>query len=139
MLIEGTFAEIDIKNCTDVVISRGRTRLININNSTVTIENSIVDGNDVGINVSNSKVSITGSRISADTAVKIKHSQVDFAGTVLKGRTAALVLVESSQYSTQKSVDIPATPVLFSVSRAESPGHSGTLHGVIKLTAQNPL
>ncbi len=126
MVFTGQHKTIEITNCKKVLIADSSAEMIFISDSDVTIENSIIKGNDFGMKVKNSEVTLTAVNIHANIGVLSIDSSIDFAGVELTGVEAAIITPNSSD-------------VLFSVSKVQSPYTSGYMHGLYKITKDKPL
>jgi pimeloyl-ACP methyl ester carboxylesterase len=118
--LTGTYERIKIKNSRNITLTATVVQQIEIENSEVSIINSLVQGKEFGMRVSNSIVSLTGVKISGENAIQVDNSQLDIAGSVLQGTGS---LVRSENKST----------IVFSVTKIEGPESNGYVHRIIRL------
>lgn len=106
----GTIKRLVIKNCNDIVIRNANIEELLINNSKVTVENSVINNKHTAMIVKNSNITLTASTVIADTAIKSFSSHLDVAGTFLHGRKAAVVSpIESTIIFSLVSIRSPHT------------------------------
>jgi len=125
-VFEGDFDRVEIVRCTEVVVRHARIRQLQVEDSSVRIEDSRIGTVTGGLVASNSRVSITSSRIEGGTAIDANHSRLDIAGSRILARKAGITADNG-------------TEIVFSVSRVESPYHTGFLHGRRVVTPASPL
>ena len=89
-------------------------------NSTVNIIDSKIEGKEVGLKVLNSTVSATAVDITADTAIIVSNSSLDFAGVNINAKKQAIAVKADST-------------ILFSVSHINSPNYTGSVHEIANL------
>ena len=126
MAFSGSYASLEIINCTDVVLEGVTARYVHISESRVVIENSLIHGKEIGLLVDKSQVVATGLKVVADIAISTSKSRLDLAAVELHGRDSAVRAREPSS-------------LLFSISRIDSPHFKGDVHGVRRLTAETSL
>jgi len=126
LVFSGRFDEITIDGCRRVLIKNVSARSIAISRSEVTIEDTVVEGGKIALELNRAKVIGTDVRFAGETAIQSAGSRLDLAGAELEGGKAAL-------FTPGKTV------ALFSVSTVESPLTKGHLHGVYRLAAGNSL
>ncbi len=123
---EGDYDTIVIVDCKDVVLRNVRVREVRITDSSVTIEDSRIGGEEGGLRADDAYVTITGSVIQAGVAIKAIDSRIDLAGTRLIGSVAAVQAPYTSK-------------LLFSVSHIRSPHTTGSIHGWHEVGPKHPL
>jgi pimeloyl-ACP methyl ester carboxylesterase len=127
LVFTGAYSSLTIVDCRRVRINDVTTTSLAISGSThITIENSQIEAQGVGMALVNSELTLTDVTIKADTAITASNSNLDLAGVELVGTTAAATTTDSSS-------------LLFSVSKVRSPHGSGYMHGLYNLTADKPL
>jgi pimeloyl-ACP methyl ester carboxylesterase len=124
--ISGHYKTIELNRCTNARLIDVTAEQIIINNSTAIIENSRIRGRQVGLKVKKSEIVATNFKIDADTAIHASRSRLDFAGADLAAKTA-LVTTDNRAF------------LVFSISRAQSPNYTGSLHGARRVTVRKPL
>lgn len=127
VVLTGYYRSIEIEGCDKIQIKNVQTEHINvIGSNRVNIENSRINGKEVGLYAHESRISLTGSRLSGDTAIVTTGSILDLAGVELSAGKAVVQALGGSK-------------LLFSVSRFETPSHRGCLHGLYEVTENQPL
>lgn len=127
VVLEGDYDRIEIERCRDVLIRNARVPEVHITNAAASIEDSVIGGTaDGGLIVTDARVLVTSSVISADTAIRADDARLNIAGSRLLGRRQAVAANRRSE-------------VVFSVSQAESPHFAGRLHGLRVITPDSPL
>ncbi|MDN3517115.1 alpha/beta fold hydrolase [Aquisalimonas lutea] len=89
-VFQGAYASLTIRNCDNVTVRDASARIITVENSSVTIVNTFIEGDAVGLEASNSQVTLTTGRIRADVPVVAASATLNIAGTRLEGDTAVL-------------------------------------------------
>lgn len=120
LIISGHFKKLTIKNSRNVTLRNLVAQYLEIEDSEMVLENVLVKGKEIGVQINDSIVYLTGVNISADTAIRVFNSNVDIAGSRL---TAKRHLIRSERKST----------VVFSVCKVQSPSVSGNVHKMISL------
>lgn len=118
ILLEGHYKKISISNCGKIRLQNARVEQITIENSEVTIENSIIQSSTYAIRAIDSAVTITGSTIKGENAMIVNNCDFDVAGGKIEGTNSAIL----SRHSTR---------VLFSVCKVKSLLTDRYYHGVI--------
>ncbi len=118
--VTGNYKNLTIKSSKGIVIKDVTAQHLKIEDSEVTMENSWVAGKEIGLDIINSIVYLTGTNISGNTAIRVYNSNVDLAGSYLKGKNN---LIKSEREST----------IVFSVCKVESPKMKGSVHKIIRL------
>ncbi len=95
-----------IQNCRHALVENAIINRLNIENSSVTILKSIISGSGTAINVANSSLSITASRIIGRTGIATNNTRLDIAGSTF---------VVSDNVITAEG----ATEIVFSLVRSE--------------------
>lgn len=126
LLLEGDFQRINIRRCRDVAIRNARVRELRIAEASVSIEDSLIGGGEVGLHVDNARVQITSSVIEGRIAITAIAAHLDIAGSRIAGVEAAVKAPRASE-------------ILFSLSRVSSPHFRGSLHERRMLGPDNPL
>jgi pimeloyl-ACP methyl ester carboxylesterase len=126
LVFSGNFDKITINGCRRVLVKNVSARFIGISRSEVTLENTVIEGGEIALELQRAKIIGTNVRFAGETAIQASGSRLDLAGAELKGGKAAVTTPD-------KAV------VLFSVSTADSPLTKGNLHGVYRLGAGKGL
>lgn len=113
-IFEGDYRSIELNNCSNIIIRKARVGQLKVLNSNLSMIDSDILGEDVGLTAENSDITITNSEISGAIAISALNSRLDLAGANLKATKAVARGVNSK--------------FVFSVSRAQSPHISGYLH-----------
>lgn len=122
-IYSGKIRRLVLKNCGDILIRDAELEELVIEHSQVTIENTVIQGTDVGIDAKFSKVMITAGSVEADVAIKCDSSRFDIAGTRLTGRRTLVKAIRDSD-------------ILMSLVPARSPDLSNkVLHGLQPLVS----
>lgn len=117
-LLSGHYTRIELESCKGITLENVQAGKIIIKNSTVKIINSQVLANQVAaLEAKNSRVTITGGKLSGSIALFSDKSQIDLAGTTLIGTKEGLKVKGKSR-------------IIASISRIESPIYSGPMHGM---------
>lgn len=116
----GSYSEIIIDGCKGLVMKQVHAGKITIRNlSEVELEDVIVDGGEIAMEITDSTVTITNGRIKGEVVFKAENSRVDVAGThLIAGRFLARSEVESS--------------FVFSIVHAETPGQKRYIHDYVR-------
>lgn len=125
-VFEGEYERLTIEGCTRALVRYARVRELRIVDSSVTIDDSVVGGGEVGLHARNSSVVVTGGRIEGGVAIRADASSLDLAGVQVEGREAAVAAERPSS-------------VVFSLSRVRSPRTQGVRHNVSWVTVDHPL
>ena len=120
MEVSGYYDSITVTNAKQITIADTFAKKITIVNSEVALVNTMVESDEIAIDISDAIVCFTGVHAQGLTAVHAKNSSVDIAGSVLKGK-------EYSITSTDKN------HIVFSISKIESPVRTGKVHTVVTL------
>ena len=124
---KGHIEHLVLNRCTDVTIRDARISGLEIVDSTVQIENSIILGEDIGIQAQGSTVQITAGKVAGRVAIRTDGSRFDIAGTDLSGTEAAIEAVSDSSF-------------IFSVVLMDSPySADDVIHGAQQLDAGQRL
>ena len=111
---EGDYRSIELRGCSNITLRNVRVGQLNVLDSRLTLIDTDILGQDVGLQAENSDVTITNGKISGAIAIKAVGSRLDLAGVQLQGSRAACNGVNSK--------------LVFSVSRTSSPYSAGYLH-----------
>jgi pimeloyl-ACP methyl ester carboxylesterase len=124
----GHYRSIELLRCQNARMIEVTTQKLSVTESEVTIERSRINGADVGLHTVRSRIVATTLDITAELPILTDQSSPDLAGVILKTRGKELVSGEGNP-----------SRILFSVSRGLGPERDTPLHGVISVTAQQPL
>ncbi|MDO3379801.1 alpha/beta fold hydrolase [Geoalkalibacter halelectricus] len=116
LLFEGSYHSIEIKNCTDVLISNTVSGPISITNSSVNIENSKIIADNIGIIIQDSIITSSGIEIESNIGLEIRRSKCDIAGAFLNTKAKAVDIDDFSS-------------IVFSVSRIRTDQYDRYMHG----------
>lgn len=116
VIFEGPYRSIEIENCKDVLIRNVASGPISISKSSVTIENTHILAEEIGMTIQDSAVTVSGMKIESPVALDVRRSQCDIAGAYFNARTKA---VETDGFSS----------LMFSVSRLRTDQFDGYRHG----------
>lgn len=122
----GQYRSISIHNCQNVLINEATIKNVSISGSTVHILNSKITGGEIGVNSVDSKVMVTASELSGETAIRSKNSRLDIAGSQLRGTDASITSITTST-------------VIFSVSTIESKKMTRSIHSFYNLNPGESL
>lgn len=123
---KGKYDTVSIDNCSGVILSRVTTTAVFIDASTVTIDDTVINGIDTGLTVNDSVVSMTGGRISGDRAVHANDVVFDLAGVQIVGNIRAISETSSAQ-------------ILCSICKVESPLINRYVHDLVTISPAHPL
>ncbi len=126
--IEGSYKNIELNNCRNIIIKNTSAQNIKIMNSWVEIENTLIKCDNTAMNVTDSIVTVTGCSFHADFGLLISNSKIDLAGVKIKAENAA-VLTKINTNST----------VVFSISHIQSKYNNRHIHDILEITRDNPL
>jgi pimeloyl-ACP methyl ester carboxylesterase len=126
-IYEGDYEDLDIINCNQVVIRNANINNLVIRSSSVSIENSEIISTQTAMDVGQSDVVITASRLIGETAIMLSGSQLDMAGVTLIGEDFSVNGDESSSL------------LVFSVSMIDSQYDTRAIHEFVKVDRENPL
>jgi len=126
ILLEGHYKKIMINNCGKIRLLNATAEQITIENSEVTIENSIIQSSTYAISAIDSTVTITGSTIKGENAMIVNNCDFDVAGGKIEGTNSAIL----SRHSTR---------ILFSVCKVKSLLTDRYYHGVIYIYKNKPI
>ncbi len=123
----GHIEHLVLNRCTDATIRDAQISGLEIVDSTVQIENSIILGEDIGIQAKGSTVQITAGKVAGHVAIRTDGSRFDIAGTDLSGTEAAIEAVSDSSF-------------IFSLVLMDSPYWADdVIHGFQRLDAEQRL
>jgi pimeloyl-ACP methyl ester carboxylesterase len=123
---EGTYDTITIDHCGGVTLSHVTANAVTISASMVTIDDTIIDGGDIGMTATNSNIVMTGGRISGETALHADDVALDLAGVHLVGRMRAVSETSSAS-------------LLCSICKVDSPLMNDYVHDFVGIAPKNPL
>lgn len=120
-VVTGRFGELVMGGCENVTLRGVEAAKMKLTGCGVTMEDCRIAGGEIGLDVADSRVKVTGGSISGDVAIWSERSDLDLAGTRIEGRGAAVRSGLEAE-------------VLFSICPVESPRNRGFLHGVYLAT-----
>lgn len=126
ILLKGDYKKILINNCDKIRLLNATVEQMIIENSEVTIENSIIQSSTYAIEATDSIVTITGSTIKGETAMIVNNCDFDIAGGKIEGTNSAI----QSRHSTQ---------ILFSVCKVKSSLTDQYYHGIFYIYKNKPI
>jgi len=126
ILLKGNYKKILINNCDKIRLLNATVEQMIIENSEVTIENSIIQSSTYAIKATDSIVTITGSTIKGETAMIVNNCDFDVAGGKIEGTNSAIL----SRHNTR---------ILFSVCKVKSSLTDKYYHGVIYIYKNKPI
>lgn len=113
-VFKGDYRAIELRDCSNITIHNARVVQLSVLNSRLSLTDTNILGNNVGLNADNSDITVTNSDISGVIAINASNSRLDLAGVRLSGTHASVKGVNSK--------------LTFSVSRVSSPQMTGKLH-----------
>jgi pimeloyl-ACP methyl ester carboxylesterase len=116
LILKGSYQSIKLINCRDARLTGVTAESLEIRDSTVLLQQCLIQGQKTGIQVRNSTVTGTAVTVEADLALDVSRSSLDLAGARLKGRKMSVKCDDKST-------------ILFSASQSESPLNRVYLHG----------
>ncbi|HMH17509.1 MAG TPA: alpha/beta hydrolase, partial [Burkholderiales bacterium] len=125
-VFEGEYDRLILDGCRNAQIRNARVRELHILDSTVTLDDSDIVGDETGLSAYDSTIVMTGGRIQGKVAIAASASRLDLAAVEVVGREAAVTASEKSY-------------VVFSLSRVRSPITQGELHDFYTVTEKNPM
>ncbi len=126
MVFEGDYQRLTIGRCRDALVRNARVRELRIAEATVSIEDSLIGGDQGGLHVDDARVKITSSVIEGRVAITAIAAHLDIAGSRIIGKDAALEAPLTSE-------------ILFSLTRVQSPRFQGNLHERRVVTPETTL
>lgn len=124
--ISGAFRSVRITSCNRVRLDGVTARSVEIVDSLVEIQNSVIEGSGVALHVVGSRVLGTSLHLRGEVALHANRSQLDLAAARLSGTRAS---VRSGSEAT----------IVFSISELDSPLGTREIHSVVKVTPYRPL
>ena len=119
MEFTGDYRSLELRDCSNIIIRNARVGQLRVFNSRVSLIDSEILGNDIGLQADNSDVTVTNGDISGVIAIKSERSRFDLAGVHLK--------------ATQDAVRALDSKFVFSISQVHSPHMNGNLHTYKKM------
>jgi hypothetical protein len=117
----GRIERLVLNGCNAVLIRDAQIGGLEVISSTVQIEDSVIEGQDIGLDAQGSTVSITGGEVAGRVAIRTAGSRFDIAGTRLSGTEAAVEALSGSSF-------------IFSLGRIASPyWPDDVIHGYQRL------
>lgn len=113
-IFKGDYRAIELRDCSNITIRNARVGQLKVLNSRLSLIDTNIFGNGVGLNADNSDITVTNGDISGVIAINAVRSRFDLAGVRLKGTEAAVKGANSK--------------FIFSVSQTSSPHVTGHLH-----------
>jgi len=132
-VFEGEYARLTLEGCARAVVRYAKVGELKIVDSSVTLQDSVVGGGEVGLLIRNSSLVATGGRIAGSVAILTSGSRLDLAAVGIEGREAAVRAAPVAAGEEAPSL------VVFSLSRVNSPRTRGELHDVYTITRETPL
>jgi len=129
MLISGKYKVVVLNNCRNVVIENSHLNKIEMFNSSVHIQHSIINTNDEAIVMRNSSLMLSASDIFASTGIVANSSRLDIAGSNFYSNTKMIQNAKAGEN----------TYVIFSISQAIYEKEHKILHGSYVLTHSQGL
>ncbi|MCP4674166.1 MAG: alpha/beta hydrolase [Deltaproteobacteria bacterium] len=123
---EGTYDAIAIEECSGVVLNRVTAASVTVKDSTVTLNDTTINGASVGLTAVDAVLSLTGGRISGDIAIHADDVVLDMAGVHVVGNKRAFSETSSGEITS-------------SICRVESPIMNAYVHDLISFNASNPI
>jgi pimeloyl-ACP methyl ester carboxylesterase len=118
-VIEGDCARIELENVNGTVLRKVRARELVVKYSEIRIEQSRFESPGTVVDITGSRVKITGGEIVGDVAIATESSDLDLAGVRIEGHSAAV-----------RSPGL--ADVLCSVCPVSSPHRNDWLHGIYR-------
>jgi pimeloyl-ACP methyl ester carboxylesterase len=122
----GAYDSLDIRHCGDVVLHGVRAQSIEIFDSVVTGEDTVVVGKDSAVSIWKSRVRLSGGTFRAVVPLRLAGSELDFAGITLDGKVASVEAVGNAK-------------LLCSLCRLRRNGTDNRLHGFRSMNAPDHL
>lgn len=94
----GRIERLVLDRCTDATIRNAEIGALEITDSNVLIENSMITGDGVGIRSRGSTVYLTAGRVEGQVAIAAEASRFDIAGTELVGHRSAVEAASDSSF-----------------------------------------
>jgi pimeloyl-ACP methyl ester carboxylesterase len=123
---EGAYDTITIDSCKEVTLNHVTTTALRVNASTVTVDDTTIDGADIGLTATGSHLFMTGGRISGETAIHADGVNLDLAGVHIVGTNRA--------FSETSSIRL-----LCSICKVDSPLFHDYVHDIISVVPGVPL
>jgi len=123
----GNYRRLEISNCREVTIEDAYIGEAVIDRSLVSMRNSVIAGEDVGLFIRASTLIATAVEISGETALVTDQCRLDLAGARLTGRETAIRCQRDT------------STLVFSVSELNSKGRQRPLHEVVVLAPGETL
>lgn len=125
--ITGYYKSITLSHCGNITLQDVETEFLHISHcDEVVIENSTINGKEVALKTSGSRIQMTGVRLTGETAMLVSGCIIDLAAVKINGQKAAVQANNGSK-------------LLFSVSKITSPFNTGYIHGSYEVTRGSPL
>jgi len=125
-LFEGTYAKIELDNCTLAQIQNAQIGQLVARNSLVQMEYSTIETSGIGLLSYDSEINLTSSTIRGDIAIQTVRSRLDVAGVKLTGNRVAINNLSDST-------------IVFSLSWLQSSTYRGGKHEYLRLAANESL
>ncbi|MDJ0808006.1 MAG: alpha/beta hydrolase [Gammaproteobacteria bacterium] len=93
----GIIHRLVLKNCQDILVENAEIQELVVEQSKVTIQNTVIEGTEIGIEAKHSRVMLTAGRVEADLPIMSVGSRFDIAGTRLNGRQNLVKAVGDSE------------------------------------------
>lgn len=115
----GAYDTVVIRDCQDITLDRVTARRMDIRESRATLIEPRIVGEDVGLTAHGSDLNLTAGTINADTAIETTESDLDIAGTRLRGSSEILRHGQGEE-----------SEVIFSVTPVQDGDDWRYLHGI---------
>ncbi|MBC7956985.1 MAG: alpha/beta hydrolase [Cytophagales bacterium] len=111
----GSFDSITLENCANARIEGARLKQLTLKASSLTIEDSVIESDDVALSAQGSEVTATNLRLRGRVAIRTDNSRFDLAGVSLQ--------------ASERGVEMPvASRIFFSVSDWRGTDYIGDAH-----------
>jgi hypothetical protein len=111
----GVYDSITLDQCRGARIENARLQRLELRSSSLTIENAIVDSDDVALSVESGEVRATNVTLRGRVAIRAARSRLDLAGVSLRARERGVEMLAPSRID-------------FSVSDWHGSDHDGDAH-----------
>ena len=93
----GSYDSITLDNCADARIEGARLKQLVVKSSSVTLEDSVIDGADVALSAQGSQVAATNVRLRGRVAIRADDSRLDLAGVSLSASERGVEMLAPSR------------------------------------------
>jgi pimeloyl-ACP methyl ester carboxylesterase len=123
--VSGVFGDLEIEDCHDLELRQVVARSIRVTGSSIRLDETRVEGDEVALVARDSTVTMTGGLLQGDVVVDAERSDVDLAGVDLRGRTAFAITHEWGR-------------LILSICKGRLGERVFHLHGLVDLTPELP-